>query len=512
MKKTVFILSVFMCLCTVVKAQTKVTDMPVDNTLEETDILYVIDKGTSSRQMTVPVFLVSVHDTANVIRSILADSLAVIRALAAGGGAFTKSGHYIDLTNTDDTLTIGVSAAQEKLNVGGSGYFYNGDLTVTGDGTTGGNVNAFIINFNQNSGSSGKIFSIGDDLYLGDNTNGWKKLSDLTVGRYLFRNNSTLYTIPSTYNFHFGGSTETTDKVKITGNLNVTGSSTFGSINNDVYFNNNVNLRLDEVSKILFSNTGSTDNLNLYPSSGSLAIQNDAYSAAQRIRLNPYSGAGVKTILDENVVGLQWDASGNIVLLTEDGSATFTGDSIHVVNTGAGLDYWIGQAVGTGAGGSFDGDTLEANYVIVADSIYPMGVGVDLSDVWWGGTSNGAMDTGYVENAWYGLVHALDNPMAYLNDTKEVEGHLELKVWYIDDKTGEPACQYGIKGLSPTEVATAFQINHEFMTRYVADHEARLQKLEQATKQDANLGLDVKFLIGLLVFVALMGLIVGFRR
>ena len=164
------------------------------------------------------------------------------------------------------------------------------------------------------------------------------------------------------------------------------------------------------------------------------------------------------------------------------------------------------------AAGSFDGDTLEANYVIVADSIYPMGVGVDLSDVWWSGTSNGAMDTGHVENAWYGLVHALDNPMLYLNDTKEVEGCLELKVWYIDDKTGEPACQYGIKGLSPTEAATAFQINHEFMTRYVADHEARLQKLEQATKQDANLGLDVKFLIGLLVFVALMGLIVGFRR
>jgi hypothetical protein len=192
----------------------------------------------------------------------------------------------------------------------------------------------------------------------------------------------------------------------------------------------------------------------------------------------------------------------------------FAEDSIYRGPYGSGTFRRLAfyDEIGSGGSGSFDGDTLEANYVIVADSIYPMGVGVDLSDVWWGGTSNGAMDTGHVENAWYGLVHALDNPMAYLNDTKEVEGHLELKVWYIDDKTGEPACQYGIKGLSPTEAATAFQINHEFMTRYVAEHEARLQKLEQVKKQGANLGLDVKFLIGLLVFVALMGLIVGFRR
>lgn len=150
--------------------------------------------------------------------------------------------------------------------------------------------------------------------------------------------------------------------------------------------------------------------------------------------------------------------------------------------------------------------------VIMHDSTYLMGQGVDLSDVWWSGTSNGAMDTGHVENAWYGLVHALDNPIAYLNDTRIVDGHKELKVWYIDDKTGEPACQYGIKGLSPTEAATAFQINHEFMTRYVADHEARLQKLEQVKKKDANLGLDIKFLIGLVIFVGLLGLIISYRK
>ena len=189
------------------------------------------------------------------------------------------------------------------------------------------------------------------------------------------------------------------------------------------------------------------------------------------------------------------------------GSGSGTGD-VNVSGTTAAntIAYW------NGADSTLVSDDVVKLYadsavftepVVMHDSTYLMGQGIDLSDVWWGGTSNGAMDTGHVENAWYGLIHALDNPMTYLNDTKEVEGHLELKVWYIDDKTGEPACQYGIKGLSPTEAATAFQINHEFMTRYVADHEARLQKLEQA-KNEENKAPLWRTIASIIIFIMFM--------
>lgn len=136
----------------------------------------------------------------------------------------------------------------------------------------------------------------------------------------------------------------------------------------------------------------------------------------------------------------------------------------------------ISYIAANGAGGDGDStwteitvsDTIHTNTIEVEDTIFYRLFG-DATEVFWlVGRPGGSIDSGTLSAAWYGLRKDLKNPNHYLNDQKEIDGKMEMKVWYIDDDTKEPRYQYGIKGLSPLELGTATQINHEILTRYVA--------------------------------------------
>lgn len=140
-------------------------------------------------------------------------------------------------------------------------------------------------------------------------------------------------------------------------------------------------------------------------------------------------------------------------------------------------------------------------YIMVHDSIYYLPfAGVEAGSIWWTNSVTGAIDSANTRNAWFGLEHDLANPIDYRNDTKKVDGHRELKVWYIDDKTHLPTFQYGIAkssnpkqpGLSPTEMASAMQINHEFDVRFIVEHEKQIQALQKQVDQNKRTVLKQK--------------------
>lgn len=376
---------------------------------DSTDVLYIDDSGID-KHIKMPTLLGAINDTADQLRIEIDSAKVNIRGEMGGVSAFTKSGSQVSLTNSADTLNLG-GDYDEKLSVNGGGHFNNGDITVTGNGTTGGNVNAYIINLNQ-GGGSGKISSDGDDLYLGDNTNGWRKLSDLYNLGYLFRLTNTLYTIPSTYNFHLGGSTETTYKLMVTGSMGLSSDLQFTTANKSVKFNNTGFIResLDASSTLDFGST-----------SGYLTL--DVNNSTDMELFNP-GGYGFG-------VGINQTYLRAIDPSSHYGYLIFNGDSIHIYNPNAGLDYWIGTTL-FGGGGSGEGvvDTVggqSAGHLALWTDNHTLGNGPTYS----GGTLNapvlrstsGSDPTDYIDlNAWTFQIVNNSESFVYFNPLQSFSG------------------------------------------------------------------------------------------
>lgn len=130
--------------------------------------------------------------------------------------------------------------------------------------------------------------------------------------------------------------------------------------------------------------------------------------------------------------------------------------------------------------------TVSKNYLVAKDSFYLKGFGdVGTSgDVWLTLTNTNAIDTGQTESAWIGLEMNLPTLQEYYNDQKMVNGHMELRIWYIDNKTKELKSQYGWKGLGMIETQSAYAIFHEITIRYMMEHEKQIKDLQKQVNQN----------------------------
>ena len=223
----------------------KVSNLPVDATVDATDLIITVDKGTTTKKMTMSTLMGAVSISSDSVRNEMIDSLQDVRAAIGGGTALSKSGHNVYVTDAADTITVGsTTKGSHKFNIIGNTRIYGdlyeaGILRLTGPYNTG----------------TGTIYSNGNDLYFDDATNTPKTLTQLITGNTIFTTYSTTY-YPSltTYNWNFGGSTSTSYKVNVEGNLNTTGEAHFGATNYDTYINGT--LRIPNSGWISFANSG----------------------------------------------------------------------------------------------------------------------------------------------------------------------------------------------------------------------------------------------------------------
>jgi hypothetical protein len=205
-------------------------------------------------------------------------------------------------------------------------------------------------------------------------------------------------------------------------------------------------------------------------------------------------------------------------ILANMGSGTGTGDVKVSGNTVANtVAYWEADdstLVSDDVVKLYADSAVFTEYIMAHDSIYYLPfAGVEAGSIWWTNSVTGAIDSANTESAYIGWeMEDLPTLEEYEKDVKMINGHMERRVWYIDYETKELKSQYGWDGLGMMNTQSAYMIYHEITVRWMFEQNKKLAELEQAKESDINLGLDVKFLIGLLVFVALMGLIVGFRR
>lgn len=98
---------------------------------------------------------------------------------------------------------------------------------------------------------------------------------------------------------------------------------------------------------------------------------------------------------------------------------------------------------------------------------------------------NSNVDTLETENlSWIGLVMPQSKPSKYLNDQKEVDGHKELLIYYVDSETKELKSQHGWGRLDMMETQSAYQIFHERALRYIVDQEKQIDSLQKQVDQN----------------------------
>ena len=99
---------------------------------DDDDIMY-IDDGGIDKHLQMPTLLGVIKDTADQVRSELADTAAALRAEIGGGGSgWSKSGNKIYPTNDDDSIGVGTSTPLSKFHVNGSSLFSNDMFINTG--------------------------------------------------------------------------------------------------------------------------------------------------------------------------------------------------------------------------------------------------------------------------------------------------------------------------------------------------------------------------------------------
>lgn len=115
-------------------------DLPEYTTVanDSTDVLYIDDSGID-KHIEMPTLIKLVSDSTNQLRQETADSIAAVKALVGGGGAWSVTGDVISPTSANDTVDVGVIEAtylntDDGARVGGytvdgaTGYFFPGFL------------------------------------------------------------------------------------------------------------------------------------------------------------------------------------------------------------------------------------------------------------------------------------------------------------------------------------------------------------------------------------------------
>lgn len=187
----------------------KVTQLPADTEVNSNDLFYVIDQGTTSKSMTGAVLMSSVGDTANQLRLEIDSAKTNIRNIIGGSGSFIKSGNYVYTTDNGDSVGIGLTP-EYKLDVFGKIRATNALIT------------PFIYLDQNTSGPEGLIWLQDGDIYFWSLVAGYQSLGNIqnftSIG-------NTYTTLTPTNNWNFGGTTASSQKMTITGDVKVTQKS-----------------------------------------------------------------------------------------------------------------------------------------------------------------------------------------------------------------------------------------------------------------------------------------------
>jgi hypothetical protein len=103
MKKLIIILVLVGIFFDIQAQSKKVTELPEDTQVDNTDLLYVIHLGISSRKLQMSTVLAAIQDSIDILQDIMNDSLSDIRVAIAGAGGsgyWTLSGNNIIPTLT----------------------------------------------------------------------------------------------------------------------------------------------------------------------------------------------------------------------------------------------------------------------------------------------------------------------------------------------------------------------------------------------------------------------------
>lgn len=169
-----------------------------------TQYLYILD-GTTDKHITTTTLFGVLNDTADAVRGELADTAAKLRSEISGGGAWSASGNIISLTSSDDSVGIGTSSPTAKLAVDGEIQA----LSVVA-ATVGPSSAAYL------DQSYGQLY-FHDAIYPSG-----LSLSTIAGGSIFGLTGTTRYTTTTTDNWHFGGTSATTNKLNVTGNIYAT--------------------------------------------------------------------------------------------------------------------------------------------------------------------------------------------------------------------------------------------------------------------------------------------------
>ena len=337
----------------------KVSALPADTVVQPTDLLYIIDQGTTSKKMTISRILNVLNDTADQVRSELADTATQLRSEISGISAFSKSGNYIYPTSNNDSVSVGTTMPLKK-------FWVAGDI-----GTTT-NLWADTVYVIGNGSGSGWFTGTGDNLKLGDNNNSTGvALSTLMTGGGAFGLGNLggtyfYYTLNPTYNWNFGAIAPTNSKFKVTGTFNVTDDATF-----DDY------IRLGAYSYLYPQNIGALSTIRL---------GTDASTGFWDFDINSNDAM---SILNGDDVGINFSRTDlSFSARTSVGGAVgyfyFDGDSVRI-NPANGVDYVLGTS-------SFSGIDITLNECSDCDTVVVVH-GDDFAYKVGGATGTGIIDT-----------------------------------------------------------------------------------------------------------------------
>lgn len=210
MKKILLILSILIPVA--IYAQDKYPyELPEYSTVvnDSTHLLY-IDAGGIDKHIEIPTLLGVLNDTADQLRIEIDSAKVNIRKSIGGGGIWKRSGNKVTLINNSDSVGIGTSTPSYNLDVVGKIRAINSLVT------------PFIFLDQSADGAYGKIWLQDGDIYFWSLVAGYQSLGNIqnftSVG-------NTYTTLTPTNNWNFGGTTASSQKMTITGDVKVTQKS-----------------------------------------------------------------------------------------------------------------------------------------------------------------------------------------------------------------------------------------------------------------------------------------------
>lgn len=390
----------------IVQAQDKsVDELPAETSPAgaATEYLYLLD-GSTDKHITLATMFGVMNDTADALRGELADTAAQLRSEISGGGAWSASGNYIYQTTLTDSVGVGTNSPDHNLDVQGHAF---------ADTLRGNQVE--VSDYSYIKDIAGSMYFYDGDVPAGVN------LNTLRTGGGLFTDaypGGTWATTDASDNWHFGGTTLSTYKVRVTGNLYAsTGLLVPTSIG--MYLGTSYLYEYAGTTNFIMFNIASQNRATLTSTGTTSGIFNCDYFKSYQSAPPTTASEGqfyYNTTANAMLVydGANWDTLG---------TGSFTSDSV----TASDSLYLV----------YLDGATNGTRFLVP--------------------TSTGAIDTGTLVNAAYGLVKDLKPLGIMLRDQKNGE-----ILWNFPNGQS----RYGIGG-SGLEGITAIASKIEETLRYV---------------------------------------------